>query len=557
MKICGIKITHDSALALIDDGKLVFSVELEKVENKKRHAKFDDPAYVEKILNAFGYTKDDIDVWVVDGWRDLCGGTDGKNRICFGNETLYVNNYQNRLLGLPENNMVTGQCEVLGQYHSFTHTYTHLCGSYCTSPFAQNGENSYVMLFDGGSKPVLYYYDKQQNTFTFCDEILKFGGDIYADVSSRFEPYTDMRKSVDGKESFNLHFVGKVMAYIALGNKRSEIISICHDIYDTLSDNNCIENDWAQNRKFANEFEKRCKGVYPDVDCLASFHYFIQEILSVRLVETVDRQKYDCDNICFAGGNMLNIKWNSEIRRTGRFSGIYAPPFINDSGSAVGAVCAEWLRKNEGSCVEWNTYSGMPVVESLPLPGWNKRLCSIKELAEIIATIGEPIVMITGNCELGPRALGCRSILADPRSLEMKTVLNRIKRREAYRPVAPICIEEDAPQYFIPGTPDKYMLFEHRVTERGTEIPAIVHLDGTARLQTVSKNDNPIVYKLLSEFKKITGVSVLCNTSANFLGSGFFPDVVSVQKWEGSNYIWSEGYLYEKNEKIEFPELKH
>ena len=555
MIICGLKITHDAAIALIEDGTLVFSVEIEKIDNNKRHAKMQDLSYIEKTLNTFGYSMEDVDSWIVDGWRDLCDSKDGNNYIKLGDETIRVNNYQNRLIGLEENIFITGESSLIGKYNSYTHTYTHLCGSYCTSPFAKRGESSYVMLFDGGSKPVLYYYDGESKTFSFCQEILKFGGDIYADISSRFEPYTDMRKYVDGKYHFNLHFVGKVMAYIALGNKRSELIDLCYDIYEKLGTDNCIENDWAQNRIFANEFERQCKGKYPDVDCLASFHYFVQEILSTKLVEAVDRQSYQCNNICFSGGNMLNIKWNSEIRRTGRFTGIYAPPFINDSGSAIGAVCAEWLRVSKNCSIEWNTYCGMPVKKTETLCGWNKRQCSIKELANIIANIGEPIVMITGNCEIGPRALGCRSILADPRSIEMKTVLNRIKRREAYRPVAPICTEEDAPQYFIPGTPDKYMLFEHKVTERGTEIPAIVHIDGTARLQTVSKGDNPIVYELLNEFKKITGVSVLCNTSANFLGRGFFPDVVSVQKWEGTNYIWSEGYIYEKEEKIRFPEL--
>jgi len=555
MLICGIKITHDSAIALCDNGKLIFSVELEKVGNMKRHIRFEDPSYIDKILETYGYTRDMIDTWVVDGWHNLYQVQAGKNHIKFGDEFIYVNNYQNRLIDLPENKVVYGNSEILPNYLSYTHTYTHLCASYCTSPFARNNEDSFVMLFDGGSKPVLYFYDAQERNFTFCEEVLKFGGDIYADVSSRFEPYTNMRKSVDGKETFNLHFVGKVMAYIALGNKRREIMDICYSIYNSLSNDNCFDNDWEQNRVFAREFEKQCKGRFRDVDCLASFHYFIQEILSSNLIAATGRYESFCKNICLAGGNMLNIKWNSEIRRSGRFQGIYAPPFINDSGSAIGAVCAEWMRVSESNFIDWNTYSGMPVVNNGSMPGWRARVCSIGELANIIVTSGEPIVMLNGCSELGPRALGCRSILADPRSIKMKQILNRIKKREDYRPVAPICIEEDAPLYFVPGTPDKYMLFEHTTTERGSEIPAIVHLDGTARLQTITHQDNPIVYELLTEFKRITGVSVLCNTSANFLGSGFFPDVKSVQEWGGCNYIWSEGQLFERENKEIFPEL--
>lgn len=550
MIVCGIKITHDSALALLEDGKLIFSVELEKINNQKRHIRFINPKYIEEILASFGYCYSDVDTWVVDGWHDLSENNDGKNYVKLGDEYLRVNNYQNYLLDLDEDNMVTGASGIFENYNSYTHTFTHLCSSYCTSPFSVNSEKSYVMLFDGGSKPVLYYYNGKK--FVFCGEVLKFGGDIYADVSSRFEPYTNMRKYVDGQETFDLHFVGKVMAYIALGEKKREIIDICYAIYKELSADNCFDNCWKENRRFASEFEKRCKGIYRDVDCLTSFHYFIQEILSRRLVETVDDLGYECSNICLAGGNMLNIKWNSEIRKTGRFSEIYAPPFINDSGSAIGAVCAEWLRISGQRHISWCTYSGMPVLNSVSLSGWSKRKCTIKELASVIAGTGEPIVMLSGNSELGPRALGNRSILADPRSDKIKDILNKIKKREAYRPVAPICLEEDAPKYFVPGTPDKYMLFEHIVTEHGKEIPAIVHIDGTARLQTVSEEDNKIIYELLNAFKTLTGVSVLCNTSANFLGCGFFPDIESVQRWGECNYIWSGGDLYEKIDKVIF-----
>ena len=123
--------------------------------------------------------------------------------------------------------------------------------------------------------------------------------------------------------------------------------------------------------------------------------------------------------------------------------------------------------------------------------------------------------------------------------------LNEIKRRESYRPVAPMCTEESAAQFFSPGTPDPFMLFDHMVrTEYLPELPAIAHLDGSARLQTVSASDNQFVWNVLNEFGKITGYPVLCNTSANQLGSGFFPDLDSVVEWGRVDKIWSDGFLY-------------
>lgn len=124
---------------------------------------------------------------------------------------------------------------------------------------------------------------------------------------------------------------------------------------------------------------------------------------------------------------MLNIKWNSEIRKAGLFKSIYAPPFINDSSSAIGSVCAEWFRISRQSHIDWGTYSGMTIINNAVINDeWSKQNCSIKELAFILASTGEAVVFVNGRSELGPRALGNRSILADPRNKRMKQVLNEM-----------------------------------------------------------------------------------------------------------------------------------
>jgi carbamoyltransferase len=159
------------------------------------------------------------------------------------------------------------------------------------------------------------------------------------------------------------------------------------------------------------------------------------------------------------------------------------------------------------------------------------------------------VVFLNAAAELGPRALGNRSIFAPAVRAEMKSILNRIKRREDFRPVAPICLAEHAPHIFDPGTPDPYMLFDHEVRpEWRARVPAICHLDGTARLQTITPRENETVSRLLEEYHRLTGIPLLCNTSANFNGSGFFPDLESAMRWGGVNYIYAAGVLYAKVE---------
>jgi carbamoyltransferase len=131
----------------------------------------------------------------------------------------------------------------------------------------------------------------------------------------------------------------------------------------------------------------------------------------------------------------------------------------------------------------------------------------------------------------------------------MRERLNAIKRREPYRPVAPICLEAAAPDVFDPGVADPYMLFDHRVRDAWRDrIAAVVHVDGTARLQTIDEEQCPVTARVLRSFAAETGVPVLCNTSANLPGRGAFPDVASALAWGGVDRVWSDGTLHERRE---------
>ena len=145
------------------------------------------------------------------------------------------------------------------------------------------------------------------------------------------------------------------------------------------------------------------------------------------------------------------------------------------------------------------------------------RVSLLKKTAQLIAD-GNIVGWYQGKMEWGPRALGNRSILADPRREDMKDILNaKIKHRESFRPFAPSVMEEYAPEYFDMDIPSPYMLMVAPV-KKSKEIPAVTHVDGTGRLQTVSKDSNPLYYDLINEFYKITRIPVIINTSMNVMG---------------------------------------
>jgi carbamoyltransferase len=287
-------------------------------------------------------------------------------------------------------------------------------------------------------------------------------------------------------------------------------------------------------------------GVSP-ADMIAS----IDQVLGVQLVRSLTglvEQTPDLPrNICLSGGTALNINWNRDVRDTGLFDGVWVPPFPNDSGNAIGTACCAMATVEGRSAVAWDVYRGPELGNAAHPAGWAGSRCSLPRLARLLHDSGEPVVFLTGRAELGPRALGHRSILAPATDPHMHDRLNEMKDREPYRPIAPVCLEDAAPTVFLPGLPDPYMLFNHRVrAEWLPRIPAVCHVDGTARLQTVNVDQSPELVELLRAYRDISGIPLLCNTSANFKNCGFFPDVASAMRWGRARYIWSDGTLYER-----------
>jgi len=563
MIICGLKLTHDGAIALLDDNELIFSIEMEKIDNNLRYTEILDTSIIENVLNDAGYSISDIDFFAIDGW----GGTDQDSlallpRLEISKDFNYLtaeNHGEKYKLGVAtykENNIKDNILQELKfeglkigdntvPYSSFLHVTGHLLSAYLTSEFYKNGESSYVLVWDGGMYPGLYYFDYNTKQIQNLGPIFLLIGNIYTIFSQHFGPF-----KVNGSfASDSLSIAGKVMAYIALGQVRKELFSIFDEIIESFYDKPMgLANTLA--REFINHSSRQ---LYSDEDILCTFHFYIEKLLITKLKKKIERVDFNNRNLCIAGGCALNIKWNSAIRECGFFDGVYVPPFPNDSGSAIGVACAKLLSEVEVDNFKWTVYSGPEVKQSSIPEGWISRSFSIRELASLLHETGEPVVFLNQKAELGPRALGNRSIIESPKSHNAKSILNHVKDRESYRPISPICLEDKAMLYFDPGTKDPFMLFDHMVRPAYKEIiPAVMHLDGSARLQTINLKDNSVIHELLTEFERISGLPILCNTSANYKGSGFFPDVFSATTWGRVNYVWNNNELFEKVDKIKF-----
>jgi carbamoyltransferase len=250
--------------------------------------------------------------------------------------------------------------------------------------------------------------------------------------------------------------------------------------------------------------------------------------IAVMSVARLAVQKTGCKNLCLAGGVALNSKANGEIVRSGLVEKLFVQPAASDDGVALGAALAPYLDgggKLPNKAMR-HAYFGPSfddkVIENA-LQTYKLRYTRLSDPAAAAAellSLGKIVGWFQGRMEFGPRALGSRSILADPRDPEMNTkVNNAVKFREWWRPFAPSLKKEAAGEYLESATDSPFMILTAQVRpEKRSVIPAVTHVDGSARPQTVEKEINPLYWRLIDEFEKRTGVPVIMNTSFNLRG---------------------------------------
>lgn len=318
--------------------------------------------------------------------------------------------------------------------------------------------------------------------------------------------------------------------------------------------------DYMFNEKFEKLFNRKPRKAesaltQDDMDMAASIQAVTEEII-LKLANYVHKQT-GMKNLCLAGGVALNCVSNGNILKNGPFENIWTQPAAGDAGGALGAALAIHYmhlkneRNTNGNDFQFGSllgpkYSDEEILKTLEkFEAKYTKYETEEEVAQIVAKYiseGKSIGHFAGRMEYGPRALGNRSILADPRNREMQKNLNlAIKKRESFRPFAPSCLEEDVEEFFDirKGKKSPYMLLTQPISEKimtelteeeknykGIEklkayrstLPAITHVNYSARIQTVSKEVNPRYWNIINEFKKLTACSVVVNTSFNIRG---------------------------------------
>jgi predicted NodU family carbamoyl transferase len=517
---------HDGAVALLRDGRLMSSVEAEKDSNYRY-----SPLSTQDLVEAFGRLDRVPDVMCTGGWwpREGPRPTGPRSHVAYR--------------GVAKSEVTVDRRTLIGKsvpFFSSSHERSHLLCGFGMSPFRQ-GTSCYALVWEGAIG-AFYEIDPDVNIAWIAD-VMNEPGNRYASIYGLADP-TFPKNAPFSRFSD----AGKLMALASFARRNTPtaeeeelmafLLSAEHirpDLYDRLESSVYynVGTDDAEFRNFAGIFSDRI---------FATFHQFAKRNLrkGVPLV--------------IAGGCGLNCDWNTKWRESGIFSEVFVPPVSNDSGSAIGTAIDAQLHFTGNAKIEWDVYSGLPFRMDAPVASgrYDVRDVSYAEVADMLNR-GLILGWVSGKYEIGPRALGNRSILAAPFHDSTRVRLNKIKQREQFRPIAPVCLEADASRWFGCNHESPFMLFTYQANTDA--LAAVTHVNGTARLQTVGPRTNARLNELLIAFKAHTGYGVLCNTSLNFSGKGFINSLTDLDTYtvdreldgfvvEGRAYLLRTSELY-------------
>ena len=519
---------HDGAFAYLEDGQLEASIESEK-NSRYRYS----PLTVPDVFSVFGELKKVPDVLCRSGW--------------WSNDTYLqkqrsVAGYH----GVHNSDIMVGKRRLLGktiEYFSSSHERSHLLCAFGMSNLPK-GTPCYALLWEGviGS---FYEFDTELN-ITKLANVMPQPGHRYALLYSLADPTFD--NSVADYSRFS--DAGKLMA-LASFSKRSkptdeeeEIITFLMQDCSHLKPKECesLKHYRHYNIGLDDQEFRNFAGIVSD-RIFDRFYQFVKSNMKRRLP------------LLIAGGCGLNCDWNTKWRESNLFSEVFVPPVANDSGSAIGtAIDAQFYFTGDPK-INWSVYSGLEFEanDTFDASLFDEYSTNYAMIAEMLAN-NLIIGWVNGKYEIGPRALGNRSILASPFQDSTRERLNVIKQREQYRPIAPVCLEEDAEKWFDCNHPSPFMLYTRPVSTDA--LAAVTHVNRTARIQTVSPESNSQMHELLEAFKLRTGYGVLCNTSLNFKGRGFINNIADLSAYtiergldgfviEGRSYMLKSSVNYQ------------
>jgi carbamoyltransferase len=529
---------HDVSACLLRDGEIAFAINKERLTRKKHDGGFYQKV-VDYCLAAEGISLDDIDLVV---------------RNCY---VLPVDDLELRIMSqyLPE--VLDDQERIQAKRHplylsksnkvvTVSHHLAHAYSAFATCPFNEG----VVMVVDGVGNYSSDVTEPGQLTDN-VNPLARESESYYKFDGSRIETLKKIwLRPVRGFLSDEFYFMpglgalySRVSIYIfAHWNKCGEVMGLApYGRPNALKPLLEMRGDEVDIPEWGVEFDKPfLPEQEPDWEASSSMQHWkdvawrVQDDAETLLLKRAIwlRETTGAKNLCMAGGVALNCVANGRIVRDAGYDNVWIQPAAGDDGIAIG--CAYYgyltiLKKQRSSSMKHaylgSRYSDQDVC--VAAHNWLVRLQTInrhskdicRDTAKLLAQ-GHVFAWFQGRSEFGPRALGNRSILADPRPAEMKDKLNkRVKHRQAFRPFAPVVLAERANEIFEGDEESPFMLLVKRVRPqwRG-KIPAIVHVDGTARVQTIRPDQNERLYRLLKEFDAITGVPVLLNTSLNVKG---------------------------------------
>jgi carbamoyltransferase len=563
MRILGISaFYHDSAAALLVDGRIVAAVQEERFTRKKQDARFPK--------SAIGYCLDEAEIALDD--VDYVAFYEKPfikfERLLETYVAFAPRGFQSFTAAIPvwireklfQKNIIRDELRNFAPDFDwkskllFTeHHVSHAASAFYASPF----EEAAVLTMDGvgewctGSTAVGRGNDLKilkELHFPHSLGLLYSAFTYYLGFKVNSGEYKVMGLAPYGQPQFADRILDHLMDLKEDGSFRLDLSYFDYCTGLTMT-----------NQKFADLFGAPVRD--PNKDLLTSFHMNIAasiqkvaEEVMLRLARSLARE-HGLENLCLAGGVALNCVANGKILRDGAFKNIWVQPAAGDAGGSVGAALAIWHqflgqeRKLNGSrdlmegAFLGPAFAQHDVESRLNGVGAHFEVHSDPEVIEQAASalaMGEAVGWIQGRMEFGPRALGARSILGDPRSPSMQKMLNlQIKYRESFRPFAPAVLREDVSDWFELDVDSPYMLLvadvkrkrRRRMTNEEevlfgidklnvvrSDIPAVTHVDYSARVQTVHADTNPRFHELISRFKAKTGCPVLVNTSFNVRG---------------------------------------
>ena len=552
---------HDSAATILLDGKIIAAAQEERFTRKKHDSSYpynaiefvlkfsnlklneiDQIIFFEKPFLKFERLLETYVAFAPRGFKSFC-----KAMPVWLNEKLFQKKMLFTNLKKHDDNFNNEKKIFFSDHH-----LSHAASAFFPSPF----EEAIILTADGvgewatatvaignGNKLEI----KKEIQFPHSLGLLYSAFTYYTGFKVNSGEYKLMGLAPYGKPVFE----EKILEYL-IDVKNDGSFHLNQDYFDYATGLTMTNN------KFHNLFGQKPRDSKKEnltqfhMDIAASIQKVTEDIM-IKLAKSL-RTEFKISNLCLAGGVALNCVANGKLLKEKIFENIWIQPAAGDAGGSLGAALAFWhIEQGNTRIINSNDsmkgsylgpeYSQAEIEHQLNNLGANFKILSENEIIDLTAanlSNGEAVGWFQGRMEFGPRALGARSILGDPRSDKMQKILNlKVKYRESFRPFAPSILRKDLPDWFEINIDSPYMLLVaginpkkiikmnskqenlfgiDKLNIKRSEIPAVTHVDYSARIQTVHKETNPRYHSLISAFKKRTGCPVVVNTSFNVRG---------------------------------------